>query len=108
MSHESDSPVETAATPGNHSTDVHQSYYDSAGDATVVETVLETLESASGRPADEMSVRLYDTVDPDALNDLFAPTHSGPRRDEGRVSFSVGEYAVTVQACGRVFVRRMG
>ena len=105
MSHESDSPVDVADALGKHSSNVHQAYHDSEGDATLVQTVLEAIESASGRPADETSVCLYDSIDPDALEAIFEPTRNGSQRDRGQVSFSVGEFAVTVRADGRVFVR---
>ncbi|USZ69620.1 hypothetical protein NGM10_07790 [Halorussus salilacus] len=107
MSHESDSPTETAAALGEHTSNVSQAHHDATSDRSLVATVLDALEDASDRPADEMSVRLYDSVDPDALDALFEPTRRGARRDEGRVSFAVGEFAVTVHADGRVFVRRV-
>lgn len=108
MSHEPDSPVDVANALGKHSSNVHQAYHDPEGDETLVQTVLETIETVSGRPADETSVCLYDSIDPDALEAVFEPTRNGSRRDRGRVSFSVGEFAVTVHADGRVFVRKMG
>ncbi|MFC4450712.1 HalOD1 output domain-containing protein [Halorussus aquaticus] len=104
--HDTESSVATATEPGNHSPNVSQAFYDPDGDATLVQTVLDALADASERPSDELTVRLYDVVDPDALNDLFRPTRNGPPRDIGRVSFSVEEFAVDVHADGRVFVRR--
>lgn len=103
---DTDSLVATAVDLGKHSPNVYQAFHDADGDETLVRTVLEALEEASERPADEMSVRLYDAIDPDALNDLFQPTRNGPSRDEGRISFTVGEFAVDVHAGGHVFVRR--
>lgn len=108
MSHEPNSPVDVASAPGEDSSNVHQTVHDSEDDGTLVKTVLEALENASGLPIDEMSVRLYDSIDPDALDAIFAPTRNGPGRDRGYVSFSVGEFAVTVHADGRVFVRQLG
>lgn len=105
MSHEPDSPATTATATGNRAPTAVRAYHDADGDRTLVETVLDALERASGGPADRSSLRLYDSVDPDALNDLFEPTRKGPDRDAGSVSFSVGEFAVTVEACGHVSVR---
>lgn len=101
-----DSLVATAIDLGNHTPNVAQARYDSEDNGTLVQAVLEALDEASDQPADELSVRLYDAIDPDALNDLFKPTRTGPPRDHGRVSFSVGEFVVDVHATGNVFVRR--
>jgi hypothetical protein len=45
-------------------------------------------------------------VDPDALNDVFRPTPRGDGRNEGRVAFTLGEFAIDLHANGHVFVRR--
>ncbi|QRV16491.1 hypothetical protein JMJ58_06275 [Haloterrigena salifodinae] len=42
------------------------------------------------------STRLYDYIDPDALDSLFADTHRGTSRAEGTVEFSVEDATVTV------------
>lgn len=104
--HDTDSLVATAIDLGNHTPNVAQARYDSEDDGTLVQVVLGALDEASDQPVDELSVRLYDAIDPDALNDLFDPTRTGPSRDHGRVSFGVGEFAVDVHATGHVFVRR--
>ncbi len=105
--HEPESLVATAVDLGNSSPNVSHSYYDPVDGGSLAETILETLEAASDRPATEMNVRLYDAIDPDALDDLFEPTRAGSNRDEGRVSFSIAEFAVDVHASGHVFVRPM-
>ena len=46
---------------------------------------------------------LYDVIDPDALNGLFAPTNGGNSR-AGRVVFSYCGYEVTVTSDGSVYV----
>ncbi|WP_135823430.1 HalOD1 output domain-containing protein [Halorussus ruber] len=102
-----ESLVATAVDLGNSSPNVFHGYCDPADGGTLAQTILETLESASDCPATEMSVRLYDAIDPDALNDLFEPTRSGSMRDDGRVSFSIDKFAVDVHANGHVFVRPM-
>ncbi|WP_436347170.1 HalOD1 output domain-containing protein [Natronorubrum sp. FCH18a] len=43
------------------------------------------------------STRLYDYIDPDALDALFAETHSGISRAAGTVEFAVGDVTVTVE-----------
>ncbi|ELY58848.1 HalOD1 output domain-containing protein [Natronolimnohabitans innermongolicus] len=42
------------------------------------------------------STRLYDYIDPDALDSLFADTHTGSHRDAGTVEFQVEDALVTV------------
>ena len=46
---------------------------------------------------------LYDIVDPEALDDLFAPSR-GSRRDEGIVVFWYQGYEVTVRADGTISI----
>ncbi|WP_135853488.1 HalOD1 output domain-containing protein [Halorussus salinus] len=104
--HEPDSFTATAVDPGDHSQTVHSAFNDPEDDEPFVQTVLDALAEASDRPVDELSVRLYDVVDPDALNDLFRPTRRGSVRDGGRVAFALGEFAVELHASGHVFVRK--
>jgi hypothetical protein len=100
-----DSP--TATITGLGTQNVCRAFHDPDGDETLVQTVMGPLEEASERPVDEADVCLYDAIDPDALNALFEPTRNGPSRDGGRVSFTVGEFAVDVHGSGNVFVHRM-
>jgi hypothetical protein len=103
--HEPDSLVATAVDSGDDSGTVHRTF-DDCDDEPLVPTVVDALSEASGRPANELSVRLYDAVDPDALNDVFRPTPRGDGRNEGRVAFTLGEFAIDLHANGHVFVRR--
>ena len=102
---DTDSPTATATDFGTQP--VCRAFHDPESDDTLVQTVVEALEDASDRPAHESDVCLYDAIDPDALNDLFEPTYEGSARDGGRVSFTVGEFAVDVHASGHVFVRQL-
>lgn len=45
---------------------------------------------------------LHDVIDPDALNELFAPTLAGPSRSGGTVTFEFAGYRVTVKGHGVV------
>lgn len=40
---------------------------------------------------------LYESIDPDALDDLFGRRHDGGRRTGGRVAFDHGKCAVVVE-----------
>ncbi|UPW01514.1 hypothetical protein M0R88_05260 [Halorussus gelatinilyticus] len=104
--HEPDSLAATAVDLGDRSQTVHSASNDPDDDEPLARTILDALAEASDRPVDELSVRLYDVVDPDALNDLFRPTRSGPARDGGRVAFTLGEFVVELHASGNVFVRK--
>ncbi|WP_246998517.1 HalOD1 output domain-containing protein [Halosolutus gelatinilyticus] len=42
------------------------------------------------------STRLYDYVDPEALDALFADTHNGTTRSPGTVEFAVDDATVTI------------
>ncbi len=104
--HEPDSLAATAVDPGDNSQTVHRAFNDPADDEPLVRTVLDALAEASDRPVDELNVRLYDVIDPDALNDVFRPTQRGADRASGRVAFALGEFAVDLHANGHVVVRR--
>lgn len=48
---------------------------------------------------------LYSVVDPDALENLFAPPRSGPRRNNGgHVVFSYGPYLIRVESDGSIAI----
>lgn len=104
--HDTDALVETAIDLGKNSPNVYAAFYDPDSDETLVETILEAVQDAT-EDDDEVSGCLYDAIDPDALNALFEPTRNGPDRDEGRVAFRLGGFAVDVHASGHVFIRRM-
>ena len=45
---------------------------------------------------------LHDVVDPQALDDLFAPKANGIERNLGRVTFEFCDYVVTIEPDGSV------
>ncbi|MFB9807991.1 HalOD1 output domain-containing protein [Haladaptatus pallidirubidus] len=47
---------------------------------------------------------LYEVVDPDALDSLFAPTYTGGTRTDGRVQFAYAGYEVVIHSTGDVNV----
>lgn len=51
---------------------------------------------------------LYDVLDPDALDALFAPPSDGTPRDGGSVTFPLGDATVTVHATGEIVVATGG
>jgi len=69
-------------------------------DDSVSQRVVETVAEAEGVPPTELRPPLYEVVDPDALDRLFAhPSPSG-----SRVVFSYKNYEVTVDGEGLVSV----
>ncbi|WP_227354912.1 DUF7504 family protein [Haladaptatus salinisoli] len=67
-------------------------------------TVVETVAEAAGVTPADIEVPLYDVIDPDALDALFAPRPDGRDRTAGTVSFALHGHYVTVSADGVVEV----
>lgn len=63
--------------------------------------VVEALAEAKGVPPVELDAPLYDVVDIEAIDELFAPDGDG----RGRVVFTVDDYEVTVTADRSVYVQ---
>lgn len=59
--------------------------------------VATALATYHGEDVTDSSVRLYDYIDPEALDSLFVRTHKGGERSNGTVVFDVGEATVTVR-----------
>ena len=65
--------------------------------------VIEAVAAAEGvDPADLES--LYEHLDPDALDALFAPTATGRDRDTGSVTFRLADRRVSAYSDGTLFV----
>lgn len=72
-----------------------------AGKTDVSQTVVEAVAEAEGVPPVELKSPLYDVIDPDALDQVFAERLTDGRMS-GRVTFSYNGYEVTV--CGDGYV----
>lgn len=64
-------------------------------------TVVEAVADREGREVSELPP-LRTAVDPEALDELFAPRHDGTPRERGEVTFVYCGYLVRVRADGRV------
>jgi hypothetical protein len=73
------------------------------GSDDISRAVVEAVAEAEGVDSVELTPPLYEAVDPDALNRLFAATPSAGRM-EGRVSFRYNGYEVTVWGDGYVSI----
>ena len=77
--------------------------HQNASEAPVSQTVVLAVAEATGEDPIELPP-LYDTVDPDALNELFDSDAPGAERVDGHVEFAYADCDVTVRADGRVTV----
>ena len=67
--------------------------------------VIDTVADAADLEPAELGARLYDQIDPDALDNLFGDRHDGTPRGSGHVVFSLLDYEITVYSDGHVVVR---
>jgi hypothetical protein len=85
---------------------VASAQYSWGDETTLVQTIIETLSSASGL-APEQLPPLHHVVDVDALEAIFGPRCDGKLRSvTGEVSFLYQEHEVVVKSHGGVLVHR--
>lgn len=75
-----------------------------SGDGSLASTIAIAVAETKGVPPESLPP-LYDTVDPDALERLFAPCNDGTPRARGRTAFPMAGCEVTVRGDGTVSVR---
>ncbi|GAB7020027.1 HalOD1 output domain-containing protein [Halostagnicola sp. A-GB9-2] len=78
--------------------------YDTDGSATLTATVVHALASIADTDVSQGEFSLYDSVDPDALERLFASKADGSDRTGGHVAFTALEHEVYVYANGDIIV----
>jgi len=85
-------------------TDGHRTRHDFAGERRLSTSVVQTVATALGTDPLSLDERLYDVLDPDALDRLFAGggEEMGPRT----LSFELAGCSVTVHGDGWIVVRR--
>jgi hypothetical protein len=66
--------------------------------------VIDAVADAADREPADLGTRLYDQIDPDALDNLFSDRHNGMPRGSGHVVFPLLDYEVTVYSDGHVVV----
>lgn len=79
-------------------------YHDPDRSARLSTTVVHALADAMGGDVTETEFSLYDAVDPDALDRLFAPQGDGTERAPGHVAFRVMGHEVTVYHNGHIVI----
>ncbi len=95
-------------------TDQHDNYdrendryvfaYDADGSATVTATLAHALASVADADVSQGEFSLYDCIDPDALERIFAPKADGAPRTGGHVAFQALDHEVYVYADGKILI----
>ena len=88
----------------SRSPSVYRAVHDPDGPATLSTTVIHALADCMGIDPTDGRISLYDSVDPDALDELFRPRHDGRPRTGGQLSFAVDDYYVTVMSNGEILI----
>lgn len=78
---------------------------ESSPEMTLSERIVVEVANREETSPTELDACLYDAVDPDALEDLFASFSSGALRANGRVVFSFCGYEITVHSHDEIEVR---
>jgi hypothetical protein len=91
------------ATPTESDQPNYVTTHDPDGPSKRSTTVIHALADVMGADVSETSFRLYDSVDPDALDRIFAST-DGNTAVGGHVAFTVEGYRVTVYEDGRIVI----
>ncbi|WP_222919883.1 HalOD1 output domain-containing protein [Natrinema sp. SYSU A 869] len=79
--------------------------HDWTGNDSLTTTIVSTIAALSNSDPIEVD-RLYDQIDPESLETLFAPTSGAAARNTGQVSFRLDAYTITVHATGDIVVVR--
>ena len=78
--------------------------HDFGGPANITTTLAHAIADVTGGDVTPAGFTLYDYVDPDALDQLFKPKPDGTLRMDGRLTFTVWGYQVTVHSDGRIAI----
>lgn len=96
----SDVPDRTGYDP---QTETLHAYHDFAGSSSVGASVLRAVACLNDKEAMDIQP-LYDVVDPDALDALFAPVSEETARDHGSISFTIDGRLVTFYGSGEIVI----
>ena len=77
--------------------DDHRVRYERRGNEPPSVTVATALARHHGEEVTETSTQLYEYIDPDALDTLFADTYEGVTRTPGSVEFEVDDVTVEIR-----------
>ena len=83
---------------------VYWAYHDEDSPAKLSTTIVHALADVLGENATAMRERVYERVDPEALDLLFRDRHDGTPRVGGFLSFRVYDHQVTVYGSGDIAI----
>ena len=90
-------------TPETDESGFVRAKYNPDGTESLSVTIAEAVARSKGAPIDDLGVRLFETLDPDAIDRLFAPTDTAT--PEAEIRFVAAGRTVVVRNTGDVFVR---
>ena len=82
--------------------DCYRIHHDEDGTASITTTVVHALTRIVDADVSQGEFSLYDSVDPDALERLFASKADGSKRSDGHVAFRALKFDVYVYANGDI------
>ena len=82
---------------------LYRARHDQTRDGPISETIVRALAAVENVEPDELGTRLYDSVDPEALDRLYGTAVE--RSEQFRVAFTVDGYEVVVADDGDCLVR---
>jgi hypothetical protein len=82
---------------------LYRARHDHANDEPITETIVRALAAVESVEPDRLGTRLYDSVDPEALDRLYESAIE--RSERLRLAFTVDDYEVVVSADGDCLVR---
>lgn len=82
---------------------LYRARHDQARDGPISETIVRALAAVENVEPEELGTRLYDSVDPEALDCLYGT--AAERSEHLRLAFTVGKYEVVVTDDGNCLVR---
>jgi hypothetical protein len=91
------------ATRDANSEILYRTEYDRDRDGSISSAVVEALAAVENVEPENLDVRLYDSVESDALDELYRAT--AERAEHLRVAFTLGSYEVVLEDGGQIVVR---
>lgn len=87
-------------------TDTHRARYEWSSPVPLTTAVVEVIAEVTDVDPREVT-RLTYSVDPEALDSIFAPAPDSPHRRDGRLTFVLEGHRVTVHGTGEIEVGRV-
>lgn len=82
----------------------YYAYHDSESTAKLSTTVIHALADVMGADVTDTNFQLYDSIDPDALDRIFADSTDGSASTPSHLAFVVENYQVTVYSSGEIVI----